>query len=182
MNVWERLGTFGNFCERLSEFFGNFWGWLGIFEWIIDWKHKKGVKLIVIILFRQWHRPKTVTTTVHTLEDNSKLLSQKFVVVENKPPDNTLSSHRFRCVFRVAERPVRIFTFHHINLLRQCCPVGQRVDAEHRKIVETTMSEWTFGNFWELLGTFEWIFLGTFGDDWEFLSEYSIESTKKAWN
>ena len=20
------LGTFGNFCERLSEFFGNFWG------------------------------------------------------------------------------------------------------------------------------------------------------------
>ena len=67
----ERLGTFGNFCERLSEFFGNFWGWLGIFEWIIDWKHKKGVKLIVIILFRQWHRPKTVTTTVHALEDIS---------------------------------------------------------------------------------------------------------------
>ena len=22
----ELLGTFGNFCERLSEFFGNFWG------------------------------------------------------------------------------------------------------------------------------------------------------------
>ena len=26
----ERLGTFGSFCERLSEFFGNFWELLGI--------------------------------------------------------------------------------------------------------------------------------------------------------
>ena len=26
VNFWELLGTFGNFWERLSEFFGNFWG------------------------------------------------------------------------------------------------------------------------------------------------------------
>ena len=57
--------------------------------------------------------------------------------------------------------------------------VGQRVDFERRKIVENSRKSerlGTFGNVWELLWTFEWIFwelLGTFGNyEWIFSWEY----------
>ena len=50
--------------------------------------------------------------------------------------------------------------------------VGQRVDFERRKIVENSRKSerlGTFGNVWELLWTFEWIFwelLGMIGNFW----------------
>ena len=65
------------------------------------------MKIIVIILLRQWNRLKTIKTTVF--------------------------------------------------LLKYMFFVGQRVDFEHRKIVENLCQSerlGTFGNVWELLGTF----------------------------
>ena len=49
----------------------------------------------------------------------SKLYVGKIVIMEYKPPYNQFSSPYFHSTARISERPVRVFSPHHIHLLSQ---------------------------------------------------------------
>ena len=49
----------------------------------------------------------------------SKLYAGKIVIMEYKPPYNQFSSPYFHSTARISERPVRVFSPHHIHLLSQ---------------------------------------------------------------
>ena len=61
----------------------------------------------------------------------SKLYTRKFVVMEDKPPNDPFSPVYFSRVICVKKRPVGILTFHHISFSRQCTSIRKRFQSHH---------------------------------------------------